>query len=252
MMRIVKGIASIVGLFVLYKLYNLFQVDGLYLADPVTAGLAVGGGMKVGEGLFGKSQSQQQSQRQFTQFRPEDLAAIEQSRSGMSAGVQNLLDIINQGQQEISSQYLKGPGEFKFSTQPTALTQGLMARSAQEMADRTAALERSIGRSVQGPASNILQANARIASQLQQNPALMSAMQSQRGEELAQAGQNLANIEATNRAITAKAQSRTGLAGTGVSALQNQLSSNLGLGQALGESITSSAMKGRSGGLLPK
>lgn len=252
MMRIVKGIASIIGLFVLYKLYNLFQVDGLYLADPVTAGLAVGGGMKVGEGLFGKSQSQQQSQRQFTQFRPEDLAAIEQSRAGMGAGVQGLLDVIKQGQQDISSQYLKGPGQFQFSTQPTALTQGIMARGAQEMAERTAALERNIGRSVQGPAGNLLQAQARISSQLQQNPALMSAMQQQQATELAQAGQNLANIQGTNQALLQRAQAQTGLAGTGLSALQNQLSSNLGVGQALGESVTSSAMKGRSGGLLPK
>lgn len=243
-----KACLSIAGIVLLYKLKTLFQVDGLILADPVSG--AIAGGLALGKGLFGTASSQQGTQRAFTQFRPEDLAAIQQAAQGTTAGTQSLLDAINAASQAYSTQFVKPPTSFSFSQTPDAMTRAIAAQATQGLAQQGAAQRADLAQKFRGPVGQILGRQAEMQTRLQQNPLLFQSFRDQQSREAFQNQQNLANIEAANRALAQQQQGLVGLAGTGVSAQGNLLAQRLGLGQALGEQIQTQAQRGRSGGML--
>lgn len=250
MRNLFKATLSLGALVILYKLSELLGHTDAILADPVTA--AVGSGLGLAQGLFGTKSSQAQNQRSFTQFRPEDLARLEQARGGLETGTAGLLGQLQRSQEAIQ-QGMRMPGaEFQFGQSPDAMTRALAAQATQGLGQQAAAQQRAIAQQFRGQpgAGRALQSQVAMQSRLQQNPALFQAFQQQQGRELAQAQQQQAQIEAANRALMGREQAVSQLAGTGLGAQQQLLSNLLGLGQALGEQVQTAQMKGRSGGLL--
>ncbi|NBU33829.1 hypothetical protein EBZ38_03290 [bacterium] len=248
MKKFFKGLLGLGFLVLLYKLNELLDTSDLILADPVSI---VGGGLGLAKGIFGEAQSQQQQQRSFTQFRPEDLAGIEQARGGLQSGTQGLLGQLQASQEAIRRGITTPTTGFQFGQAPDAMTRALAAQATQGTAQQAAAQQAQIARQFQGQpgAARALQAQAAMQSRLQQNPALFQAYQQQQGRELAQAQQQLAQTQAANQAIMGREQALAGMSGTGMQAQQNLLSSLLGLGQAMGQQVQSGQMQGRSGGL---
>lgn len=245
-----KACLSIAGIVLLYKLKTLFQADGLILADPVSG--AIAGGLALGKGLFGTASSQQGTQRAFTQFRPEDLLAIQQARTGYTTGTQDLLNQLQASRQALQQGFRMPTAEFQFAQSPDAMTRAIAAQAAQGMGQQAATQRQQIAQQFRGQpgAARALMAQADIQTRLQQNPLLFQAFQQQQGRELAQAQMQQSAIDAANRALLGREQALAGLAGTGLSAQQNLLAQQLGLGQALGEQIQTQAQRGRSGGML--
>lgn len=211
---------------------------------------ALTGGLGLAKSLFGSKQTQNQSQRQYTEFRPEDIAAMDLGRSRIEAGRGGLLEQLAASKQALQSGITMPTGGFKFSQTPTALTMGLLAQNAQGTADRTAAIERLINRTIQGPAAGISRTQARIKSQLGSNPALFDAMRQQQATELAQEQQNLMNINAANQTLFQREQGLTSLAGTGLSSEQQLFDQLMRYAAARGVNVGSGQSSGRSGGLF--
>jgi hypothetical protein len=245
-----KACLSIAGVVVLYKLKALFDVDGLILADPITG--AIGGGLGLAQGMFGTASKQQQNQRQFTQFRPEDLAAIQQARGGFQQGVQGLLGQTEASREAIRQGFIQPTGQFQFAQAPDAMTRAIAGLGTQGLREQGSAQRQQLAQQFRGPVGQILGRQAEMRTQLQQNPLLFQALQQQQGRELAQSSQQMAAQQAANQALLGREQALTGLAGTGMSAQQNLLGQQLGLGQALGEQVTAALSRGRSGGLFGK
>lgn len=222
------------------------------LADPITG--AIAGGLGLAQGLFGTASSQQQGQRQRTEFRPEDLARIEAARGGYQGSVADLMSQLGSSREALQKGIVLPQSQFQFSTSPDAITRGLAAQAGQQMAQQAAAQRQAIANQFRGQpgASMALQRQADIQSRLQQNPLLFQAFQQQQGRELTQAQQQQAAAEAANRALLGREQAVTGLAQTGTGAQQNLLSTLLSLGQGLGTQVSEAQMKGRSGGLFGK
>jgi hypothetical protein len=215
---------------------------------------AVPSAIQLGQGLFGTASSQQQNQRQRTEFRPEDLAAIQAARGGLQTQVGDLMSQLGSSRQAIQQGIVLPSSQFQFSASPDAMTRGLAAQAGQQMAQQAAAQRQAIANQFRGQpgASMALQRQADIQSRLQQNPLLFQAFQQQQGRELAQAQQGQAAAEAANRALLGREQAVTGLAQTGMGAQQNLLANLLSLGQGLGTQVSEAQMKGRSGGLFGK
>lgn len=213
---------------------------------------ALGTGLGVAQGLFGSAQSQQQGQRGYTQFRPQDLAAIEAARGGFQQGVQGLLGQTEASREAIRQGYIQPTGQFQFAQAPDAMTRAIAAQATQGLGQQAAAQRQQLAQQFRGPVGQILGRQAEMQSRLQQNPLLFQAFQQQQGRELAQAQQQLAAQQAANQALLGREQALTGLAGTGLGAQQNLLAQQLGLGQALGEQVTAALSRGRSGGLFSK
>lgn len=250
MRNLFKACLAIAGVIAIYKLRSLFASDGLILADPITIAGAAGSGLGLAQGLFGTKQSQQQAQRAFTQFRPEDLASIQQARGGLQTGTQGLLSQL-QASQEAIRQGVQAPSrEFQFAQSPDVMTRALAAQATQGLGQQAGAQQRALAQQFRGPVGQILGAQAGMQARLQQNPALFQAFQQQQARELAQAQQQQAQAAAANQAVMGREQALSSLAGTGLGAQQQLLSNLLGVGQALGEQVQSAQMKGRSGGLL--
>jgi len=245
-----KACLAIAGIIAIYKLRTLFNVDGLILADPITG--AIGGGLALGQGMFGTSSKQQQNQRQYTQFRPEDLAAIESARGGFQQGVQGLVDQTGASREALRQGFIQPSGQFQFGQAPDAMTQAIAAQATQGLGQQAAAQRQQLAQQFRGPAGQILGRQAEMQTRLQQNPLLFQAFQQQQGRELAQAQQQTAMQQAANQALLQREQALTGLAGTGMSAQQQLLANQLGLGQAMGEQRTEALARGRSGGLFSK
>jgi len=213
---------------------------------------ALGTGLGVAQGLFGSAQSQQQGQRGYTQFRPQDLAAIEAARGGFQQGVQGLLGQTEASREAIRQGYIQPTGQFQFAQAPDAMTRAIAAQATQGLGQQAAAQRQALAQQFRGPVGQILGRQAEMQSRLQQNPLLFQAFQQQQGRELAQAQQQLAAQQAANQALLGREQALTGLAGTGLGAQQNLLAQQLGLGQALGQQVSEAQMRGRSGGLFGK
>jgi len=211
---------------------------------------ALSGAMELGGGLFGRAQSQQQGQRQYTQFRPEDLAAIEAARGGFQQGVQGLLGQTEASRQAIRQGFIQPTGQFQFAQAPDAMTRAIAAQATQGLGQQAAAQRQQLAQQFRGPVGQILGRQAEMQSRLQQNPLLFQAFQQQQGRELAQAQQQLAAQQAANQALLGREQALTGMAGTGMSAQQNLLAQQLGLGQALGQQVSEAQSRGRAGGIL--
>jgi hypothetical protein len=250
MRNLLKISLAVLTLVILHKLGEIFGHSDAILADPVTG--AVGAGLGLAQGLFGTKSSQQQNQRSFTQFRPEDLARIEQARGGLETGTAGLLSQLEQSRKALQEGFRMPTGEFQFAQSPDAITRALAAQATQGLAQQAGAQQRAIAQQFRGQpgAGRALQAQVAMQSRLQQNPALFQAFQQQQSRELSQAQQQQAQIDAVNRALLGREQAVSSLAGTGLSAQQQLLSNILGVGQALGDQVQTSQMKGRSGGLL--
>jgi hypothetical protein len=222
------------------------------LADPITG--AIGGALGIGQGLFGTASSQQQGQRAFTQFRPEDLSRIEAARGGYQGSVADLMSQLGTSREALQKGLVMPSSQFQFSAAPDAMTRALAAQAGQQMAQQSTAQRQAIANQFRGQpgAALALQRQADIQSRLQQNPLLFQAFQQQQGRELTQAQQQQAAAEAANRALLGREQAVTGLAQTGLGAQQNLLSTLLSLGQGLGQQVQTGEMKGRSGGLFGK
>jgi len=247
MRNLFKAALSLGALIALYKLSEFFGHTDAILADPVTA--AVGGGLGLAQGIMGTSSKQQQNQRSFTQFRPEDLSSIRQAQGGLQTGTQGLLSQL-QASQEALRQGIQVPTrEFQFAQSPDAMTRALAAQATQGIGQQAGAQQRQLAQQFRGPVGQILGAQAGMQARLAQNPALFQAFQQQQGRELAQAQQQQAQAQAANQAVMGREQALSSLAGTGLGAQQQLLSNLLGVGQALGEQVQSASMKGRSGGL---
>lgn len=247
MRNLFKSITAIAGIAILYKLSKLMGHADVILADPVTA--AVGGGLGLAQGIFGTSSKQQQNQRSFTQFRPEDLAAIQGARGGLQTGTEGLLAQLRASQEAIRQGVQAPSREFQFAQSPDAMTRAIAAQATQGIGQQAGAQQRQLAQQFRGPVGQILGAQAGMQARLQQNPALFQAFQQQQGRELAQAQQQQAQAQAANQAVLGREQALSSLAGTGLGAQQQLLSNLLGVGQALGEQVQSAQMKGRSGGL---
>lgn len=213
---------------------------------------ALGTGLGLAQGLFGSSQQKQQGQRAYTQFRPEDLAAIEAARGGFQQGVQGLLGQTTSSREALSRGLIQPTGRFQFSQTPDAMTRAIAAQATQGLGQQAAAQRQQYAQQFRGPVGQILGRQAEMQTRLQQNPAVFTAFQQQQGRELAQAQQQMAAEQAANQALLQREQALTGLAGTGMSAQQNLLAQQLGLGQALGQQVSEAQMRGRSGGLFSK
>lgn len=213
---------------------------------------ALGTGLGVAQGLFGSAQSQQQGQRGYTQFRPQDLAAIEAARGGFQQGVQGLLGQTEASREAIRQGYIQPTGQFQFAQAPDAMTRAIAAQATQGLGQQAAAQRQALAQQFRGPVGQILGRQAEMQSRLQQNPLLFQAFQQQQGRELAQSQQQMAAQAAANAALLGREQALTGLAGTGMGAQQNLLAQQLGLGQALGQQVSEAQMRGRSGGLFGK
>lgn len=222
------------------------------LADPVTA--AIGGAMTLGQGLFGTASSQNQNQRSFTRFRPEDLKRIEAQRQAYQTQVGDLLGQLGKSREALQSGLVMPSSSFQFSAAPDAITRALASQAQQGIGQQVGAQQRQIAQQFRGTpgASQALQAQAAMQGRLTANPLLFQAFQQQQGRELNQAQQAQAAAEAANRALLGREQAVTGLAQTGVGTQKNLMSDLLALGQGLGEQIQTAQMKGRSGGLFGK
>jgi hypothetical protein len=214
----------------------------------------IASGLSLGTDLFGKATSQRQAQTSQTQFRPEDIAAIQAAKGGLQTQVGGLMSQLGTSKEALQKGFVMPSGQFAFGAAPDVISRGLAAQAGQQMAQQAAAQRQAIANQFRGQpgAAMALQRQADIQTRLQQNPLLFQAFQQQQGRELAQAQQGQAAAEAANRALLGREQAVTGLAQTGVGAQQNLLSTLLSLGQALGQQQTTSQMGGRSGGLFGK
>lgn len=221
------------------------------LADPITATM---GAIGIGQGLFGTASSQNQNQRSFTNFRPEDLKRIEAQRQAYQTQVGDLLGQLGKSREALQSGLVMPSSSFQFSAAPDAITRALASQAQQGLGQQVNAQQRQIAQQFRGApgASQALQAQAAMQGRLAANPLLFQAFQQQQGRELSQAQQAQAAAEAANRALFGREQAVTGLAQTGVGTQKNLMSDLLALGQGLGEQIQTSQMKGRSGGLFGK
>ena len=213
-------------------------------------GQILGGALALGQGLAGTGSKQEQNTRQFTQFRPEDMAAIEAARGGVTTGTQNLLNQLRQSQEAIRAGFIQPTGQFQFAQAPDAMTRAIAAQATQGLGQQAAAQRQALAQQFRGPVGQILGRQAEMQSRLQQNPLLFQAFQQQQGRELAQAQQQMAAQQAANQALIGREQALTGLGTTGLSAQGNLLAQQLGLGQAFGQQISQALAKGRSGGLF--
>jgi len=213
-------------------------------------GQILGGGLALAQGLAGTGSKQQQDQKSFTKFRPEDMAAIQAARGGVTSGTQNLLQQLQQSQADIRSGFQTPTTGFAFSQTPDAYTRAMASFINQGMGQQAAAQRQDLAQKFRGPVGQILGRQAEMQTRLQQNPSLFNVFQQQQGRELAQAQMQAAQTEASNRALIGREQALTGLGTTGLSAQGNLLAQELGLGQAFGEQITQALARGRSGGLF--
>jgi hypothetical protein len=215
---------------------------------------AVPAAMQLGQGLFGTASQQQQGQRSYTQFRPEDLAAIQAARGGFQGSTADLISQLGTSREALQKGFVMPSSQFQFSASPDAMTRALASQAGQQVAQQAAAQRAAIAQQFRGQpgAQMALQRQADIQSRLVQNPLLFQAFQQQQGRELTQAQQQQAAAEAANRALLGREQAVTGLAQTGVGAQQNLLSTLLSLGQGLGQQVQTAESRGRSGGLFSK
>jgi hypothetical protein len=213
-------------------------------------GKILGGGLALGQGLAGTGSKQEQNTRQFTQFRPEDMAAIEAARGGVTSGTQGLLQQLQQSQQAIRQGFIQPSGQFQFGQAPDAMTRAIAGLGTQGLREQGSAQRQQLAQQFRGPVGQILGRQAEMRTQLQQNPLLFQAFQQQQGRELAQSSQEMAAQQAANQALLGREQAITGLGTTGLSAQGNLLAQQLGLGQAFGQQISQALAKGRSGGLF--
>lgn len=213
-------------------------------------GQILGGALSLGQGLAGTGSKQQQDTKQFTQFRPEDMAAIEAARGGVTSGTQNLLQQLAQSQQAIRQGFIQPTGQFQFAQAPDAMTRAIAAQATQGLGQQAAAQRQQLAQQFRGPVGQILGRQAEMQSRLQQNPLLFQAFQQQQGRELAQAQQQMAAQQAANQALLGREQALTGLGTTGLSAQGNLLAQQLGLGQAFGQQISQALSRGRSAGIF--
>jgi hypothetical protein len=213
-------------------------------------GQILGGGLALAQGLAGTGSKQEQNTKQFTQFRPEDMAAIEAARGGVTTGTQNLLNQLRQSQEAIRAGFIQPTGQFQFAQAPDAMTRAIAAQATQGLSQQAGAQRQALAQQFRGPVGQILGRQAEMQSRLQQNPLLFQAFQQQQGRELAQAQQQMAAQQAANQALIGREQALTGLGTTGLSAQGNLLAQQLGLGQAFGQQISQALAKGRSGGLF--
>jgi hypothetical protein len=185
----------------------------------------------------------------YTRFRPEDLAAIEKQRGVFQQGIQGpggLLEQLAKARENIQTGVQAAPGTFTFQMSPDAMTRALASQAAQGLSQQAAAQRAQIAQQFRGQpgASRALQAQADIATRLQQNPLLFQAFQQQQGRELAQAQQNQAAREAANQAIMQREQLMANLGMNISSQQQNLLQQLLGYGQALGRNINEQETQG--------
>lgn len=247
MRNLFKGILLFSGCVIIYKLQQVFANPDLILADPASA---IAGGLALGKGLFGTKSSQAQTQRSFTQFRPEDLARIEQARGGLETGTSGLLSQLEKSRQALQTGMLTPSTGFQFAQTPDAYTRAMASFMGQGAMQQAAAQRQDVARRLPGAVGQVLGRQIDMQTRLAQNPNIFQALQNQQSRELEQRRQQQAEIEATNRALLGREQAVSSLAGTGLSAQQQLLSNLLGVGQAFGENVQTGQMQGRSGGML--
>ena len=206
----------------------------------------------IGKSLFGTSTKQDQTSTTRTEFRPEDLAAIEAARGGLQTQLGDLMSQLSRSREAVQKGYVLPQAGFQFSATPDAITRALASQAGQQVAQQAAAQRAAIGQQFRGQpgAQMALQRQADIQSRLVQNPLLFQAFQQQQGRELTQAQQQQAAAEAANRALLGREQFGVGLGQMGLGAQQNLLSTLLALGQGLGTQVQTGQMRGRSGGLF--
>lgn len=181
--------------------------------------------------------------RQASEFRPEDIQAINQARQSSLGAGQNLTGLIQNLQAQISAE-----GPFKFGS-PDAITRALASQAGQQVAQQTAAQRAAIAQQFRGQpgAQMALQRQADIQSRLQQNPLLFNAYQNQQQRQLQELG--------AKQAIRGE---QLGLGQTGYGISQQDLRNAQAIADMF-KSVVSSGTKtagqttetsGRSGGIL--
>lgn len=207
----------------------------------------------IGKSLFGTTTKQDQTSTTRTEFRPEDLAAIEAARGGYQTQVGDLLGQLTRSREAIQKGFVMPSSQFQFSATPDAITRALAAAGQEQIAQNAAAARRNIPANLfsgSPEATRGLSKIADIQARLKANPLLFQAFQQQQGRELTQAQQQQSAAEAANRALMGREQFGVGLGQMGLGAQQNLLSTLLSLGQGLGTQVQTGQMRGRSGGLF--
>lgn len=223
--------------------------------SPEMLGAIGGAGKGIGEALGGIASFLSQGlggkteRAGYTQFRPEDLARIEQQRQVLQTGLQGpggLLEQLSQARQAVQTGVQAAPSSFAFAASPDAITRALAAQAGQGIAQQAASQRAQIAQQFRGQpiVSQALQRQIDMQTRLQQNPLLFQAYSQQQGRELAQAQQNQAAREAANQAIMQREQMLANLGLTGYGQQQGLLQTLLGLGQALGKNIQEEEKQG--------
>lgn len=221
----------------------LAKTTFLLAVDPITAAAGIAA---LGKAFMGTTTTQKGTQRQYTKYRPEDIAAIESARGGVVSGTQGLLDQLTQARQNLREGIMMPSTGFAFSATPDPYTRALASFMGQGTMQQAAAQRQDIARRLPGSVGQILGRQIDMQTRLSQNPNTLLAMQDQRSRELTQRQQQQAEVDASNRTRFALEQGLAQLAGTGLGAQSNLLAQQLGLGQAFGENIAESFQRSRS------
>lgn len=181
--------------------------------------------------------------RQAAEFRPEDIAAIQESQQASKLAGQNLGQFLQSLQQQAGAEK-----PFAFAG-PDALTRALASQATQGIAQQANAQQQQIARQFANApgASRALQSQVAMQARLAANPALLSAYQGQQQRQLQELG-----------ARQAQRGEQAGYAQTGYGISQQDLKNAQAVADMF-KAVVSSGTKtsgqtaettGRSGGIL--
>lgn len=126
----------------------------------------------------------EQNLRRFSEFRPEDITALNAAQKAAFEGAQGLSDFFTKLQQQAAAEK-----PFQF-TGPDAMTRALASQATQGIAQQAGAQQQRLAQQFQNnpAAARALQAQVAMQSRLASNPNLFNAYQGQMQRQLQELG----------------------------------------------------------------
>lgn len=190
--------------------------------DPISGALAGAGSiLSALPGLFGTTTTT--NQRSSLEFRPEDLARMEQGASQYQTGVGDLLRQIQSLQTGLTGGMPQAPSRFEYAGAADPVTRAIAGAARQDLLSAEAAQRKRLLDMYQGrpDVGGVLGSLLGMNTQLQQNQILGREMPAQFARQLSQAQLQQQQYNDVLRNLLAKTQTGANLATVGLGSQQN-------------------------------